>query len=92
MGVCLSFWSLQSRLYSESPLQEVQGSSHLTNSAVIAGHVVECHCLTKFIIFAEFFALLEQVKGTVDVLFLQIVDGKDVTYLTELLARPSELL
>ena len=84
--------SLQSALNGKSALQEVQRCSHLADSAIVASHVIESHSLSKLIIFAKLFGLLEQIKSRVDVLLLQVVHGKDVADLTQLFAGAGELL
>ena len=55
MSVSLDLWALQSRLNRQCPLQEVQGSSHLANTAVVARHVVEGHGLAQFVVLTKFF-------------------------------------
>ena len=72
-------------------MQEIEGGSQLSNSTVIAGHVVESHCLTKFVVGAEFFRLFKQLNCGVDVLTFQIVDGENVADFTKLLAGFREL-
>lgn len=74
MCVSLDLWTLQTRLDGQGSLQKVQSRSHLTDAAIVAGHVVEGHRLAKFVVFAEFFGLFEQVQCTVDVFFLEIVN------------------
>lgn len=58
---------------------------------VVASEIVECHCLTEFVVLAKLFRLLEQIKCTIDVFLFEIVDGKDVADLAELFARLGEL-
>ena len=53
MSVSLDLGSLQSALNREGPLQKVESSSHFSNSTIVAGHVVESHSLSEFVIFAE---------------------------------------
>ena len=90
MSVSLNFWALEPRFNRKSSLQEVESSAHFADSTIVAGHVVEGHGLTKLVIFTELFRLLQQVQSAVDVLLLEIVDGKDVTDFAELLASASE--
>ena len=90
MSVSLDFWALEPRFNRKSTLQEVESCAHFANSTIVASHVVEGHSLTKLIVFAELFRLLQQVQSTVDVLLLEVVDGKDVTDFAELLASACE--
>ena len=90
MCVCLDFWSLKTRFDCQGSLKEIQSCPHLSNASVIASHVVEGHCLTEFVVLAQFFRLLEKIKSTVNVLFFQIIDSKDVADFTQLLASASE--
>ena len=46
MCVRLHFRPLKFGLNCQSLLQEVERSSHLSNPAIVASHVVESHCLT----------------------------------------------
>ena len=55
-------------------MQEVKGSSKLANPSIIASHVVEGHSLAEFVIFTEFFGLLQQFKSAIHVVFLEIVN------------------
>lgn len=91
MGISLSFWSLKSRLDGQGSLQKVESSSHFSDPSVVAGHVVEGHCLSQLVIFTKFLGLFEKVKGTVDIFLLEVVDCQNITYLTKLFARFSEL-
>lgn len=91
VGISLSFWSLKSRLNGQGSLQKVEGCSHFADPPVIASHVVESHGLTQFVVFTKFLRLLEQVKGTVDILFLQVVDSQNIADLAELFAGFGEL-
>lgn len=63
VGVGLDLGFLESRLDSERPLKEVQGRAHLSNTSVVASHVVESHGLAEFVVLTEFFGLFEQVEG-----------------------------
>lgn len=90
MGVGLDFGTLKSRLNRQGSLQKVERCAHLSNTAVVAGHVVEGHSLTKLIVLAKLLGLLEEVERTVDIFLLEVVDGEDVANLTQLLARASE--
>ena len=90
MSVSLNFGALEPRFNCEGPLQEVESCAHFADSTIVAGHVVEGHGLTKFVVFAELFRLLQQVQSAVDVLLLEVVDGKDVTDFAELLASACE--
>ena len=89
--VSLDLGSLQPRLNRECPLQEVEGGAHFADAAIVASHVVEGHCLSQLVVFAKLLALLEQIKRTVNVFLLQVVDRKDVANLAQLLARACEL-
>lgn len=91
MGISLSFWSLKSRLNGQGSLQKVEGRSHFANPPVVASHVVKGHGLTQFVVFTKFFRLLKQVKGTVDILFFQVIDSQNIADLAELLAGFGEL-
>lgn len=91
MRICLDLGSLQPRFNRESPLQEVERCTHFSNTAIVASHVVEGHRLTKFIVLAQFFAFLQKVKCTVNILLLEVVDCKDVADLTQLFACAREL-
>lgn len=86
MGVSLDLGLLKSRLNSQSPLKEVQGGPHLSDTSVVASHVIESHGLTEFVVLTELFRLLEQVEGRVDIFLFEVVDGQNVTDLTELFA------
>ena len=90
MSVGLDFGTLEPRFNGEGPLQEVESCAHFTDPAIIAGHIVKSHGLAKFVVFTELFRLFQQVQGTVDILFLEIVDCEDVTDLAELLASACE--
>jgi hypothetical protein len=46
MSIGLNLWLLKAGLDSESTLKEVESGSHLSNSSVIASHVVVCHSLS----------------------------------------------
>ena len=52
VSICLDLGSLETGLNGQSSLQEVEGSSHLSNASVVACHVIEGHCLTKLIVLA----------------------------------------
>lgn len=91
MRIRLRFGSLESAFDGEGSLQKVKGSSHFTDSSVVAGHVVEGHGLAELVVLAELFGLLEQVQGTVDVLLLQVVDCQNIADLAQLFAGSSEL-
>ena len=91
VGIGLSFRSLQSTLDRQCPLQEVEGGPHFTDSPVVAGHVVEGHCLTELVVLAELLGLLEEVECAVDVLFLEVVYGEDVADFAQLFAALGEL-
>ena len=90
MSVSLDFRALEPRFNSKSSLQEVESRAHFADSTIVAGHVVEGHGLTKLVVFTELFRLLQQVQSAIDVLFLEVVDGKDVTDFAELLAGACE--
>ena len=90
MSVSLDLWALEPRFNSKSSLQEVKSSAHFANSTIVACHVVESHSLAKLVVFTKLFRLLQQVQSAVDVLLLEIIDGKDVTDFAELLASTSE--
>jgi hypothetical protein len=55
MRVRLHLRALESRLNSQSLLQEIQRRPHLPNPSIVAGHVVVRHCLAQFVIFTKFF-------------------------------------
>ena len=61
MSVSLDLRSLQSRLDCQGTLEEVECSAHLSYASIVAGHVIECHGLSKLVVFAELLTLLEQV-------------------------------
>ena len=92
MSVSLSLWPLKSTLDSKCSLKEVQGSTHLSDTPVVACHIIKCHCLTQFVIFAKLFRLFEEVKCTIDVFLLQIVDSQNVANFAKLFTRLCELL
>jgi len=46
MSISLNLWLLETGLDSECALKEVESGSHLSNSSVIASHVVVCHGLS----------------------------------------------
>ena len=71
-------------------MQEVEGSSHLADAAVVARHVVEGHGLAKLVVLAKLFRLLEQVESAIDVLLLQVVNCEDIADLAKLLACACE--
>ena len=82
MSISLCFWSLKPRLDGQCSLQKVERSSHLTNASIVASHIVESHCLSKLVGFTKLLGLSEQIKGGIDVFFLQIVDSENVTDFT----------
>lgn len=90
MSVSLDLRSLQSRLDCQGTLEEVECSAHLSYASIVTGHVIECHGLSKLVVFAELLTLLEQVERAIYVFFLEIVDGQDVTDFAELFARARE--
>ena len=63
MSVSLNLGFLESRLDSQSPLKKVQGGAHLSNTSIVASHIVESHGLAEFVVLTELFRLLEQVEG-----------------------------
>ena len=79
MSVCLDLWLLKSGLNSQSSLEEIESSFHFVDAAVVAGHVVVGHGLTKLVILYKLLGLLQEVQGTVDVLLLEVVDSENVT-------------
>ena len=82
VGVCLDLGSLKSGLDGQRLLQEVQGSAHLADATVVAGHVVESHRHTKLIRVTQLLRLLQQVKSGIDVFFFEVVNSEDVADLT----------
>ena len=92
VSVSLDLGTLQPRLDRQGALQEVQRRAHLTDAAVVACHVVECHSLAKLIVLTQLLGLFEEVKCAIDVLLLEVVDGQDVANLAKLLACSRELL
>ena len=90
MSIGLDLRSLQTRLNSECTLQEVQGGAHLSNTSIVASHIVEGHSLAELVVLAELLRLFEQVKSTVNVFFLEVINCKDVANFTQLLARARE--
>ena len=92
MRIGLCFWPLQAALNGQSSLQKIESSAHFADASVVASHVVECHGLAELIVFAEFFGLLEQVEGAVDVLLFQIINSEDVADLAKLFAALRKLL
>jgi hypothetical protein len=55
MRISLDLWALKTRFDRQGSLQKVQSSSHFPDAAIIAGHIVEGHCLPKFIVFTKLF-------------------------------------
>ena len=55
MSVGLGLGALQTRLNSQCTLQEVECRAHLSDSSIIACHVVECHRLSQLIRLTQFF-------------------------------------
>lgn len=47
--------------------------------------------MSKLVVFAEFFGLLQKVKGAVDVFFFEVVDGENIADFAELFAGSREL-
>ena len=91
VGVRLNLRALQTGLNGKCTLQKVESGSHFADATVVARHVIEGHSLAELVVLAEFLALLQQIQCTVDVLFLQVVDGEDIADLAQLLASPREL-
>jgi hypothetical protein len=48
--------------------------------------------LAQLVVLAQLLRLLEQVQRTIDVFFLQVIDSEYIANLTQLFARPGELL
>lgn len=92
MGICLNLWLLKSGLNSQSSLEEVESGFHFVDAAVVAGHVVKGHRLTKLIVLHQFLWFFQEVQGTADVFFLKVVDCENVADLAALLAGTGELL
>ena len=90
MSVSLNLRALEPRFNRKSSLQEVKSSAHFANSTIVACHVVESHSLAKLVVFTKLFRLLQKVQSAVNVLLLEVVDCKDVTDFTELLASACE--
>ena len=63
MSIGLDLWSLQSGLNRQGSLQEVKGSAHFADTAIVACHVIESHCLTQFIVLTELFRLFKEIQG-----------------------------
>lgn len=59
VGISLDLRSLYAGLYSQSLLQKIQCSPHLSNPAIVASHVVKCHSHAQLIGLAELLGLLE---------------------------------
>ena len=78
MCVGLHFWSLQLCLNSKCLLQEVEGGPHLSNSAVVASHIVVGHCLAELVVLAELLGLLQQVECRIYIFLLEVVNCKNV--------------
>ena len=91
MRIGLDLGLLQTRFDSKSTLEEVERCTHLSNTAVVASHVVEGHGLTELVVLAKLLRLFQQIQRTVNVFLLQVVHGKDITNLAELLAGAGEL-
>ena len=81
VSVGLDLGSLQPRLDRQGALQEIQCRAHLTNTAVVACHVIECHSLAQFVVLTKLLRLFEKIKRAIDVLLLEVVDGQDVANL-----------
>ena len=90
MSISLNLRFLKTRLNSKSSLEEIEGSSHFSDSSVVTGHIVVRHCLSQFIIFTQFFRFLEKVESTVYVFFFKIIDGQNIADFTKLFASPTE--
>jgi hypothetical protein len=63
VGISLDLRSLYAGLYRQSLLQEIQCGPHLSNPAIVASHVVECHGHAQLVGLAELLGLLEKVKS-----------------------------
>jgi hypothetical protein len=91
VGVCLDLGPLQTGLNGQSLLEEVECGTHLPDSSIVTSHIIESHCHAQFVGLAQLLRLLEQIQGTINILFFEIVDGKNIANFAQLFARSREL-